>query len=53
MGCSSVKCKTCGAGVPACQLINGVCGTCRSKEQQAQAVKAPEHQRPPAPIRIP
>ena len=32
MGCKSTACKMCGKHVPACQLINGVCGTCRAEE---------------------
>jgi hypothetical protein len=39
MGCKSTACVSCGAHVPACQLINGKCGTCRSKEVQEKALQ--------------
>lgn len=31
MGCQSTKCKTCENRMPACQLIQGYCGTCWAK----------------------
>lgn len=43
MGCQSTACKVCGKHVPACQLANGICGTCRAeaakKEKEAQEKK--------------
>lgn len=33
MGCQPTKCKKCGQARPACQLTNGVCSTCISKNK--------------------
>ena len=30
-GCQSTKCRKCGNSFPACQLRDGLCGTCRPK----------------------
>lgn len=30
MGCQPTLCKNCGNSVAACQLLNGLCGACRS-----------------------
>lgn len=34
MSCQGKKCSKCGAVRPACQLTNGVCSTCISKEKK-------------------
>jgi hypothetical protein len=49
MGCKSTACVVCGAHVPACQLINGKCGACRTKEAQPKVVQ--NTPTPPAPPR--
>jgi len=34
MGCQPTKCRTCGATMPACQLLNGLCATCRDTKNK-------------------
>ena len=31
MGCQQTKCLSCGGSYKACQLINGLCASCKSK----------------------
>ncbi len=42
MGCGQTACKVCGNKYKACQLINGMCSSCYSKEQnKTQNVNQP------------
>ena len=41
MGCQNTNCRVCNNSFPACQLRDGKCGSCRSKEAQ-QAIVQPK-----------
>lgn len=43
MGCQSTKCKSCPTVMKACQLVQGMCPSCYSKQQ---AINNPSQPRP-------